>query len=245
MQPVPNPNRKLVLTFAVVGLLGLVWTVIGIIQGAGDDGLFGVTFGGMAVFLAVILVPMMHSTGKKQVATMTALTKGENLLVHWHFDQDEWTKYMENEHSRGVRQARSVFLWSLGIALILMLVIVWFADAANPTGLAVGAITAAAVSAFLGGLLYWSAKAEYRRNQQGVGEVYVGPTCVYFAGRFYTWEGRMAELTRVVYEPGDPSVVEFNWKYKGGEGSHQSVRVPVPRGREEEAQQLVQSYYAA
>lgn len=246
MQPVPNPNRKLVLIFAVVGLLGLVAVVVGLIKGAEDWGLYAMIFGGMALFMGVVMVPMLQVTGIKQIKTIEALMHGENLMAHWQFDQDEWNRYTDNEHTRGVRQARSAFLWTLGITFALVLVAVWIAGTVNATGVAIASGIAGLFAVLFGGLLYLSAKATHRHNLAGVGEVYIGPVSIYFAGRYYTWEDKTAKLTRVAFESGDPSVVEFHWEYNaGGEKSHQEVRIPVPRGREGEAQNLVAQFYWA
>ncbi len=245
-QGVQNPNQRTVIIFAGIGLVGLVLMAFGFVNGIDDWGLYAIVFGGMGFLLGAICVPILHVTGKSQAKTIDALLKGENLLAHWTFDQDEWRKYTENEHTRGIRLARSTFIWTFAITLVLAVVIEWFADALNGTGAAIAVAIAAVLAALLGGLLYLSAKATHSRNLAGVGEVHIGPNCVYFAGRFYTWAGKMATLRKAAFEPGDPCIVEFNWEYGSGDNrSVQEVRIPVPRGREEEAQRLVAMYHGA
>jgi hypothetical protein len=47
----------------------------------------------------------------------------------------------------------------------------------------------------------------------------------------------------VTLQAGDPSIIEFTWSQPGYRGSQtHSVRVPVPRGREDEARALIKKF---
>lgn len=246
MEGIPNPNRKLVLVFAVVGVIGIILTTAGALNGIDGWGLYGMVFGGIAALLGVLMVPILHSTGKKQIKTIEALMRGENLLAHWQFDRSEWEKYTESEYARGLKIARTGLMWGMGITLLIVLFVVWISEAPTLLGVAGLFGIIGGLVALVGALLWFDAKAAHSRNLAGVGEVYIGPAYIYFAGRFYTWEDRRARLTKVAFEQGDPCVVEFGWEYGSGDNSSaQSVRVPVPRGREPEAEHLVVRFHGA
>lgn len=245
LQQIANPNRKLTLGFGIAAVIGLVVGIAGFLMEA-DTGI-GIGIVGLIVALTgAISAPMLHSTGKKQVQEIEALLAGHDLRAHWRFDPDEWNRYTENEYARGMKQTRSVCLWTFAIISLLVLAVAWFSDAMHTVTILIALVSAALFTGLVAGSSYLMVKSAYSQNRSGVGEVYIGGTSVYLGTRFYTWQGKWAELQKVLFEPGDPSVVQFDIKYGSGDNtSHAEVRVPVPRGREGAAQDLVDSYYAA
>ncbi|HWI53010.1 MAG TPA: hypothetical protein VNT01_12800 [Symbiobacteriaceae bacterium] len=245
MQQLSNPNGKLASIFAVVTVVGLVAGIAGFMSGSDTALAIGI-IGAVLALTGAIAAPMLWSTGRKQVVEIAALLSGQGLLAHWTFDPDEWSRYTQNEYDRGMKQTRQLGVWTLVGVLVLILAIAWFGDAFTGVTFALALGVAALFAALLAGSSYLITKSAHAANRAGVGEVFIGGTCIYFGKRFYTWKGAWAALEKVAFETGDPCVVQYNIKYGSGDNtSHQEVRIPVPRGREQEAQDLVGSYYAA
>lgn len=245
LRQVKNPNGTSAMILAVLTILGVVAGIVGLVF-MGDDGFMLGMLGLVMAFVCGIVAPTLWFSGRKQMTEIAALFGGQDLLVHWTFDTDEWMRYTENEYARGVKQARTAAIWSFAVPFVLLIGVQPFAGGFSVvmTGLAFAFGAGAAL--LFGGSLYLMAKSADTANRAAVGEVFVGTNCIYYGRRFHSWASKYAELQKVAFEPGEPSVVQFDIKYgTEGNSTHAEVRVPVPRGRESEAEQLVQSYYAA
>jgi hypothetical protein len=243
---IESPTRRVTQIFTVIAVLGIVAGIGGLMISSGT----GVAVGIIGLVVGVtcgIVAPILHVTGKKQIREIQALLAGENLLAHWTFDQDEWGRYTQNEHDRGLNQAKKTALWTFVIALGVMVLISLFAGAlTSPVVWLVILGVAVFFTVIFGGLLYIGAQSNYATNRRGAGEVYIGQTAVYFGTRLHTWKGAYTSLRKVLFELGDPSVVEFQYRVGTGDNaSLQEVRIPVPRGRETEAQEVANSFSAA
>lgn len=244
LRQVRNPNATSAMICTVLTALGVVAGIVGL-GFMGEDGFMPGMLGLVMAFICGIVAPTLWFSGRKQMTEMAALFAGQDLLMHWNFDADEWQRYTENEYARGMKQARTVAMWSFAVPFVLIMVVQLFAGGFSllMTGLALAFGAGAAL--LFGGSLYLMAKSADAANRAGVGEVFIGANCIYSGRRFRSWAGKYAELQKVAFEPGDPSVIQFDIKYgTEGNSTQEEVRVPVPRGHESEAEQLVQSYYA-
>jgi hypothetical protein len=108
------------------------------------------------------------------------------------------------------------------------------------------------------------ASRKHRRRLRTVGEVYLSEHGVYFEGRYHTWGffgGQFSSASlvalRVLFEQlrswwgvkpappeqGEPAVMVVAISYGlGSDRSIHELHVPVPEGREAEAQRLIQSW---
>ncbi len=110
----------------------------------------------------------------------------------------------------------------------------------------------AAKGMFFGGLLgiplgilaslgtYRMGQSTYRRRLETPGEVYIGPKGIYQEGSYSAWAGSGLKLNQAKLERGQPSVLRLEIKDSRGRTTYQEMRVAVPRGREPEAEELVQ-----
>ncbi|HYF93653.1 MAG TPA: hypothetical protein VD969_15675 [Symbiobacteriaceae bacterium] len=246
MRQISNPNAKTALIFGVLGALGVVTGIVGFMM---EDDTMGLAIGIIGLVVAVtfaITVPILVVTGRKQIQEIEELIAGQDLRAYWTFDPDEWSRHTENEHARGMKQTRSTAMWTFIIAFVVIVAIELFAGALSAVTIIIALAIAVGLTALLGGTMYLSTKSAYATNRAGVGEVFIGGTSIYFGTRFYTWKGKWANLKKVIFEEGNPCVVQVDYEVGGGDNtSYIEVRIPVPRGREQEAQELVNSYYAA
>lgn len=245
LRQISNPTGKMTVVFGVVTAIGLLAGVAGLVSSS-DTGLAIGIVGLVVGVVCGITTPMLYSNGKKQVQEIEALIRGEGLLAHWTFDADEWNRYTENEYARGMKQTRQLGIWTFAVVFGMVFVGALFSGGITGLMIVLALVIGIGFTAILAGSSYLMTRSAYAANRAGAGEVFIGGTSVYLGNRFHTWKSRMATLEKVAFEPGDPCVVQFTYRYGSGDnGSHQEVRVPVPRGREEEAQQLVEQYYAA
>lgn len=242
MRKIELPNRMTLLLLALLLAISVVVALAGFAM-EGDWGPGVWILGTICAATFLILLPIIYATAKKQVKEIEALVVGQNLLAHWTFDADEWARFTENEHVRGMQMARKFSLWTFVISMGVLLVIGLFSGLDGMYAVISLAISVA-MTTLVGGIMFGSAKSIYAANQAAPGEVFISPTSVYFGNRYYSW-ARWARLQKVSLEPGDPSVVQFKYITGSGEqASETEVRVPVPRGREQEAQNLVASFYS-
>jgi hypothetical protein len=242
---VKNPNATSAMICAVLTVVGIVAGIVGLVF-MGDDGFMVGMLGLILAFICVIIAPTLWFSGRKQMTEMASLFGGQDLLVHWTFDPDEWHRYTDNEYARGMKQTRTVAIWSFAIPFVLLMGVQAFGGGFSGVMTGLAFAFGAGAAAIFGGSMYLMAKSADAANRAGLGEVFIGSTSLYYGKRFYSWAGKYAELQKVAFEPGDPSVIQFDIKYgTEGNSTHADVRVPVPRGREGEAEQLVQGFYAA
>ena len=239
MQQVRNPMRQLIISFGTVAALCLIAGVAGLFIG-GEQGLFTAIVG---LAFGVILAPIvlyMWVLGNRQVKEAVALRSGEGLLARWTFGAGEWQQFTAAEYRRGIRKAMINALIGFGAALVG----VAGGMDLTPEAIIYGVLAGVGLGAFLGAVSYADAKATYQSNNAVAGEVYIGATSAFVGGTIHSWKG--ATLEGVNFLEGTPCRVQFAYRHGSGDSSaHGSVEIPVPAGREAEAQALVESFYAA
>jgi hypothetical protein len=163
----------------------------------------------------------------------------ENLLAYWRYSPEQWNSYAVKEHEENKRNKRNLFIM---ISVISVLICGIFAITASDIWYiflftALGIIVLMALAAWL------SVWMRYRQNQKYPGDTYICADGVYFNRELHVWRGFGAILEDVVYQQNkkEPLVVisysvpnRYNRQYV-------TIRVPVPRGSEDQALKLVET----
>ncbi len=179
----------------------------------------------------------------KKIASLRA---GQGVLAHWTYTADEWRHYAAGEQAR----ARKFFIIiACVMAVVLLVPFTQIAlssrggfDRTIPEALLVVFAPIAFVVAVV-----WVVTVMPTRHlsREAPGDSYISADGALIHDRYYSWSYMMQRLSSVGLEEGDPSVVEFTWTQPGYRSSKtNSVRVPVPRGREQEARDLVAKFNA-
>ncbi|MFZ5824885.1 MAG: hypothetical protein ACOY94_11195 [Bacillota bacterium] len=238
--PLQNPMQKAIRN----SLLGLILSVLipALAHWLGADPVITWVFGGVAIFTFLLMLPIFYTTGKRHLREMQALVDGDH-LVHWQLDPAEWQRFVEEDWVRQRREAITTPSWVGGAGLLVSVGIAWIAGEWSETSTWIlGGMLIIAVP--MGLFLYISARSVYTKRQQVPGEIYIGATGVLNSGNYHSWVGFGLSLTGVALEEGDPYSIRFEITSQGGGNSTtQQVRVPVPRGREEEAVRLVAQFH--
>ncbi len=174
-----------------------------------------------------------------------AYAEGQKDLMHgkafanWKYDDVTWTRFNEREWKKSRIKA-------VGIPMAFLLVLALFGlldpgFSAEDFGLA-----APFVLIFFGGLsivfLFYT-YALYHRTKTCPREVIIGEGGILYGGYYNSWELLTTRLAGVKYIPGEIPMLEFDVKImgKGGSNSH-PIRIPVPAGKEFEAQELITKF---
>jgi hypothetical protein len=205
-------------------------------------GVIGGFSGGFAMGLAALMTRFAARQLDKQ---LDSFRRGE-YIAHWSYGQDQWRSFAESEWKRERRKAWDLLvgfmLWGLAMILIYFL---WPKDP-NPQKkdhlFVVILIFSFSIGAGLlhtGLLRLFFGRASYRRALRRVRETYIGPSGIYYNGKYYAWVGlgRRLESFRVIV--GKPMVLHFA-AHRRVYLFNRTLRVLVPTGREEEAEGLLE-----
>jgi len=92
----------------------------------------------------------------------------------------------------------------------------------------------------LGAILFFYTYAMYRRSKICSREVIIGPHGLLYGGFYNTWEAIGTRLGGVKLISGDVPMLEFDIQVWGRYGSNsRPLRIPVPQGREQEAEEII------
>ena len=171
-----------------------------------------------------------------RAATLQKILAGENLLAHWRYEPGQWQRYAEAELERTGSDKRSLF-WLIAVISAVVGGIFYIAD---PKGGIWVVVVLAGLLVLLAILAFVLPRVEYNRNRQSVGEALIAPEGVYLNGRFHTWNRLGSRLVGVSLVEGDPAAIELQIAYPSRTGTQvDTVRVPIPRGQEAAAQQVM------
>ncbi len=206
---------------------------------------------------ASIIVGLLLGTGAAagliltalQIRTLDSLFSGRDRLVHWVIPADEW-KYHWEQRFREQRFTQTKVWIAVNLLSVGITGYIAFSAAGSWASAALGIAVITAV--FWKLLLLWSWQRQKRIGASDGGDVLVGMHGLYNAGEIHRWAGVLsrflgAELTVESQKP----YLLISYAQLSGQYSavtrvpmpywqHISVRVPVPLGREKEAQAVAE-----
>lgn len=167
------------------------------------------------------------------------LASGEPVLAHWSYTEAEWAPYAASAGEGG----------GCAQALVLMIgaIVGGFFVFQGAWGLWELAVTGA-VALFIGVTAVALQMFAERHPGFGPAEVVITPTAVLLNARYHVLSDHRIRLEGVRYEtwPGRPSMLAFDLaRSTGFGGRYPPLRIPVPPGREAEAQALAQKLVRA
>jgi hypothetical protein len=175
-------------------------------------------------------------------------------LAHWTYGDDEWLKFARKDWFLTKRE-----IWKLPVKYTLLGLVVgavagfvgkissemtWRTSLTGPLFLAAGGFVISVLDMSLSSM---AGLLRYRKRLERTGEFYVGREGVYESGacsRYVTCKSAYSTLRAFKIEPGEPALVHLSIEVKtgsrmgGGTDRTIHVRLPVPHGHEQEAQQL-------
>jgi hypothetical protein len=168
--------------------------------------------------------------------TLGKILNGKELVVRWDYRPEEWARYAEAEHGRDRAGKIILFFIISGFALLFGVLFLIFG---GRPGLIVF-LAMLGLIALMGGVAFLSILLAYRANKTRTGEVFIARTGVYLNRAFHNWNmfGASLDSVRLIRE--ESPLVEFVYSYPARHGRQRAeVRVPVPVGKEGEADRIV------
>ena len=228
-----NPQFKVAVWWAGGGILSLVGVVVPFLAMDGMNGGFAVSC--LSGFF-MILFGVGAMVYVYRAAVLNRILSGEDLVAHWTYGPEEWATYAKAEYERQKSSKTILFCVISGFALFFGLMFLVFA----PKGGFAVFLTMMGLIVVIGFTAFLSVTLTGRNLAAGVGEAYIARAGVYLNRTLHTWTMMGATLDGVTLLRGESLLMVFAYSFPSKSGrQREDVRVPVPAGREEEAQRLV------
>jgi hypothetical protein len=209
----------------------------GLIGLEGFNGGFAVSF--IAFFLVIIgvIVAVIYM---KRASVLDKIFKGENVLAHWTYAQEEWTEYAKKEYAREKAGKNTLFLIVAGISLLVGLGFLLVTR--NSAGFWVF-LSMLALIAIIGFTAWFTSWYNFRQNMKYLGETYITPHAVYLNRQLHTWNSLGAWLDSVSIKGDDDPYIEFKYMAPTRTGVQEyNVNVPIPKNKELEARGILDKF---
>ncbi len=234
----PQPRVRAVYTYLVrVSVAVLVLTLIGSFIGAilqWDVALIGIPIGVGLSFLIILGFGALFAGAAKKAITRI-LT--DEQTIHWTYSEQEWRDFTTQAWRRNNRTILITVGILVGVVAVIDLVILLAASGNSGALIVLPASLGVAAAVYLllflrEVLILWS------RHRQTTSDVYIHPAGLIIRG----WYNEISRLEQIKYRAGDPALLGFVVRRQGRYSSYlASIDVPVPHGREAEAEHLAQS----
>jgi hypothetical protein len=192
---------------------------------------FAIVFGITAFIIAIMYTKRASLTGQ--------MLQRQNLLAYWTYSPEQWNSYAIKEHEENKREKRNMFIMIAVISVVIcaIMAIIIRDDWYIFLFVALGIIVLMAPVAWLS---VWTRR---RQNQKYPGDTYICQDGIYFNRQLHVWRGFGAILEDVTYqqEPAEMLVLITYSVINRYNRQYVTIRVPVPRGRENEAVNLAQT----
>jgi hypothetical protein len=231
-----NPYRHSVLVCLAIIVLGIIMIFLPGITGMdGFKGGFALAFFGAFVVVVGIISVLVVGRFDRIAAR---ILKKENIIAHWTYSAEDWKQYTEEEHAADKTDKRHLFILVAIISIIVgIIVLIIF-----PDDLLLIIYIVLGIIAMIGLTAYLSAAAPYRWNKKHPGEVYIARDGAYLNRQLHIWNGMGTRLSNASYEEGNLSLPRIKIEYSSPSltmGNYYTARIPVPRGQEETAKEIV------
>jgi hypothetical protein len=201
----------------------------------GPNGGFAISFLALTVAISCIIAALVYMN---RAAALDRLFKDKNLLAHWTYTSDEWSKYSETDYKADSKGKWSIFHVVAVISLAVGLIFLIFAG----EGGMVVFIVMLGLIVLIALVAWFSARQVYNQNRNSLGEAFISREGVCLNRQFHTWKGLAANLDSVtMLEEKGQRLLAFTYSMPSRVGMEaRTVRVPVPAGKEEEAKKIAE-----
>lgn len=215
-------GAALVLALCIIGL-----PVNFALGGESDSGVTALLIvGEMISLLFLVIAALFHRSAKKAIPRMLK----DPLTIHWTYSPTDWQRFTEQAWRRSLRHTLITTGIFWGIALVIVLIL--SAPAQGALNLAAGVAVVTGVMVGLGLLLFLlDVLTFWNRRRHTTSDAYLNWEGVILSGWYYPMRGPK----KVTYTEGNPAMLHY---VVGSGRSSYKLAVPVPHGRESEAQHL-------
>jgi len=199
----------------------------------GFNGGFAIAFFCIVFTITAFFVTLMYA---RMARTAQGMLNGEDLLAHWRYTPEEWQVYTEKQFTADKSDKKGIFLILVVIAAIAAVVaLVIDAEAGKFV-----ALVLLGVVVLVGIVAYTSSRYDHYENLKFQGQAYISRNAVLLNRRLHLWKGWGSQLEDVTYEDGKLPILKFEYSTPSGKSrGFYTARIPVPQGKEDQAQDIV------
>jgi len=204
----------------------------------GIDGMNGgyalSVFSGFFMITAIITAIMFGALGKQQ----DNILSGSKLLARWSYTPDEWQAFTGDEIVRDAQGKKMLFLI---VAFWAVLFGIAFPIYDHENGIYVSYMMIGLVM-LIGFVAFLSIRITRRNLLRPAADTYINTKGALVAGQMHSWAAPLGSLAGALLVTDDPPYIEIT--YYGGKTEY-TVRIPIPTGKDEEAQHVVEALHAS
>lgn len=166
--------------------------------------------------------------------TPAAVPIRPEVLVHWTFSTEEWNQFIVLEKRR---RLESSIYEGIGIIVLGTIVIMLARESVFSIALSVSAV----IALIIGFLRYFLNMKSYGKTLHK-NEVTITRQSVLINDKLNSYRSDNIRLEKIKLIEGSPDVLEFTlaWLTSKKKKAFDEMRVPIPKGKKEEAKQLIQ-----
>lgn len=202
-------------------------------------GFASIFIGGFIVLVSFVCFLIFNG----RAIVQSKILRGENILVHWQYDPDFWSKEIA-EDIEGFKGAKIIGTVLGGIFALIGIIFLL----SDPDDNQLFFFIMLGIGVFIFLIAVISSSIQKRRLLNEPGEAIIVRDGLYYRGVLVTWSGRTSVLEGVSIDRRDPSRLLFAYRYLSGSRyrlPHMhpgTVSIPIPYGQEQAAYNIVGFY---
>jgi hypothetical protein len=238
-EKIPNPVKTTAIIWWIICVICLILILSPALFELADveagEWIFALMFFAIVFGITAFIVAIMYT---KRAALTGQMLQRNNLLAYWTYSPEQWNSYAVKEHEENKREKRNMFVMIAVISVVVCAIMAIIIQ----DGWYIFLFVALGIIVLMAPVAWLSVWTRYRQNQKYAGETYICADGIYFNRQLHVWRGFGAILEDVTYQQDAAEMLvlitysvinRYNRQYV-------TIRVPVPRGRENEALNLVQ-----
>lgn len=235
-----NPLRRTARRAWIITLFGVVMIFgpMNLDWANGMDAGYAIAAFGVLFIIIGLVISFIYG---KLARRLDEILSGEKLLAHWTYSDEEWRQYTETDYKIDRREKWQLFLIVAGISVVVGV----FLALLNPEAWWIFACIILGLIAFTGLAAWLSTLYFHHKNKTSKSAVWISENGVYFNKILHAWNVIGSKFERIKYLEETPRLIEFEYSVISRSGrDHQTVRVPVPLGKESLAANIVEKFRA-
>ena len=237
MNPSNNPERRTLIVCFIIFVAAVVAAVLPFVTGMDmmQAGYALTCLAGCMAMSALVAAVIFWT----RASAWDRLAQGQDVLAHWIYDGQEWQAYSQVEFAEDSVDKRNLWLVVAGIALLVG--VIFFLGDRKGGGVVL--LVMLGLIGVTGALAFGMPRLALARNRRAQGEAVISSNAVWLSGALHTWKGWGAKLESVRLRQETPAILEIVYSTPSRAGrQNTTVRVPVQRGQERAAQQIVEYF---
>ncbi|MFA5973010.1 MAG: hypothetical protein WC780_11715 [Lentimicrobiaceae bacterium] len=233
---IANTQRRIVNLWYLLGILflGLVFlpSIIGL---DGMNGGFALSFvSGFMVISSFIVIVIYRSRARQ----FDKILSGEGRIALWRYSPEEWMSFVSKDFEAEKKLKGMLFMTIAVISIVIGIVLILYFRDLIFIPIIMGIIALIAIPAI------WAPRYRFSKLKHSDSEVLIAENGVIVGRMFHLWESTGTSLDKISLNiNGNPNVIEFVYSAITRTGRQEEVaRVPVPKGKLEEAIKLVEYF---